>query len=151
MTLALDRIDSAPLADSKFDFMFNQWVAVLVDSLNETIQSLQSAVLSINPITDVTQTAQINSNYIPLNVAATTITLPDLVVVGSRVTISGFGAGGWILVPGATQTIKVASVAANATASITSASRYDSISIICVEADKTWITLASETTGFVIV
>lgn len=151
MTLALDRIDAAPVADAGFTFMFGQWIAVLVDSLNETIQALQSAVLSVNPITDVTQAAQINSNYIPLNVAATTITLPDLVVVGSKVTISGFGAGGWVLVPGAGQTIKVASVGGSASVSITSATRYDSISIVCVEADKTWITLASETTGFVIV
>lgn len=151
MTLALDRIDAAPLADSKFDFMFNQWVAVLVDSLNETIASLQAAVLSINPITGTTQGAQINSNYIPLNVGATTITLPNQVAVGSRITISGFGAGGWILVPGTGQTIKVASVGGSASSSITSATRYDSISIMCVIADTTWITLASETTGFVIV
>jgi hypothetical protein len=131
--------------------MFNQWVAVLVDSLNETIQALQSAVLSVNPITTTTQAAQINSNYVPINVGATTITLHDLAAVGSRVVVSGFGAGGWVLVPGAGQTIKVASAGASAGTSITSTSRYDSISIVCVVADTTWITQASETAGFIIV
>lgn len=43
MTIFLDRIDSAPIADSDFDYQFLQWLWVLVDSLNENISDIQDA------------------------------------------------------------------------------------------------------------
>lgn len=43
MTLFLDRIDSAPIANSNFDMQFLQWLWVLVDSLNENINDIQNA------------------------------------------------------------------------------------------------------------
>lgn len=44
MTIFLDRIDAAPISDSEFDYQFLQWLWVLVDSLNENIQTLQDAI-----------------------------------------------------------------------------------------------------------
>lgn len=149
--LALDKIDSAPVRDDEFVFEFTQWLSVLVDTLNEVINDIQGAINSDFVITGTIQAAEINSNYIVGNAAATMIILPDTAAVGSRVTIAGFGAGGWVLVPGAGQTIKIASVAGSASVSISSATRYDSISIICVQADTTWIAVSTQTTGFVIV
>lgn len=43
MTIFFDRIDSAPLANNEFSFDFNQWISVLVDTLNEVIISVQNA------------------------------------------------------------------------------------------------------------
>lgn len=151
MVLALDRIDSVPVRDNEFDFEFTQWLSVLVDTLNEVISDIQGGINSDYVITTTTQAADLNSNYIIGNVAQTTITLPATAPVGSRVMVAGLGAGGWVLVPGTGQTIKVASVGASAAVSITSATRYDSISIICVQANTTWIAVSAQTTGFVIV
>ena len=35
MTFSLDRIDAAPINNSDFEFPFQQWLGVLVDTLNE--------------------------------------------------------------------------------------------------------------------
>jgi hypothetical protein len=43
MTIFLDRIDSAPIINSDFDTQFLQWIWVLVDSLNETINDIENA------------------------------------------------------------------------------------------------------------
>lgn len=43
MTLFLERLDSAPLANSDFDYEFNQWISVLINVLNEVIEDIQNA------------------------------------------------------------------------------------------------------------
>jgi hypothetical protein len=42
MTISLDKVNAAPISDSTFPFDFNQWLAVLVDTLNEVIGDIQS-------------------------------------------------------------------------------------------------------------
>ena len=44
MSLFLDRIDSAPIANSEFDPQFLQWIWVLVDSLNEDLGDIENAL-----------------------------------------------------------------------------------------------------------
>ncbi len=44
MGLALDRIDSAPIVSQDFDPQFLQWLWVLIDTLNEIISDLESAL-----------------------------------------------------------------------------------------------------------
>jgi len=44
MGIFLDRIDAAPLSNTEFTFEFNQWISVLVDTLNETIYDLENAL-----------------------------------------------------------------------------------------------------------
>ncbi len=151
MAVFLDRIDAAPVINLDFDPQFLQWIWVLVDSLNENLNDLQSVVMSTNVVTTVTEDVEVNSRYIPTNALLTTFQLPDRAVVGTRVTIAGQGLGGWVLLTGAGQTIELAAVPDTATTSVASSSRYDSIEIICVLADTTWITLSTQTTGFVIV
>ncbi len=153
MSLLLDKIDAAPIVNSDFDYQFLQWLWVLVDSLNESLNDIQFGVNSTNVISGTTQAGEVNSSYIVTNGALTTIVLPEKSPVGSRITIAGFGAGGWKLevFPASGQEVQLAEVPDTATASISSSSRYDSIEIICVEEDLTWITLSTQTTGFVIV
>ncbi len=151
MSIFLDRIDSAPILGEKFTFEFGSWVTILVDTLNENIADIQAALISTTIVTGTSQDVEANSLYIPTNVALTSFQLPDSASVGDRVSIAGLGAGGWILLTGSGQTIQIADVGASAGTSVASASRYDSIEIICVEEDTTWITLSTQTLGFVIV
>ena len=124
---------------------------MLIDSLNETINDVQNALLSRNVVSGITQDVEVNSIYIPQNVALTTFQLPDTCAAGQRVSIAGFGSGGWIILNGAGQSIHIAGVA-TATVSIASASRYDSIDLICVENNLTWVTLgAPSSSGLVVI
>jgi len=151
MAVFLDRIDSAPMLSDDFSFEFGSWVSILVDTLNEDIADIQANIMSTSATTGISQNTEINSSYISTNAALTTFQLPDTAAVGYRVTISGQGAGGWILLPGSGQTIEVVDAGASAAVSVASSSRYDSIALLCVEADTTWITTSTQTTGFVIV
>ncbi len=151
MALGLDKIDSAPILGINLPYEFLQWIWVLIDSLNENISDLEKNVLSFSLVTGATQTVDINSVYVPTNVAQTVFQLPTQMDVGNRVEIDGQGAGGWRLLLNAGQTIRLAATGATANTSVTSSSRYDSISIICVVANTTWIVVSQSTTGFVIV
>lgn len=44
----LDRLDAAPIQGSDFPFDFNQWLANVVDTLNEVIIDLQNALNIFN-------------------------------------------------------------------------------------------------------
>jgi hypothetical protein len=102
-------------------------------------------------VTGITQDVQINSIYLPQNVALTTFQLPAVCAVGDRVSVAGFGSGGWIILNGAGQSVHIAGVA-TANTSIASASRYDSIDLICVEDNLTWTTLgAPSSAGLVVI
>lgn len=147
----LEKLDSVPLAADNFSEEFSSWLTVTVDSIGSNIDDIDLVLSSIDPILTITQQVDLNSRYIPQNILQTVFTLPNFAFVGSQVAIIGFGAGGWKLLCGAGQTIKVASSGASASASITSSSRYDSISIMCVEENTTWTTVSSETTGFTII
>jgi hypothetical protein len=54
MTIFLDRIDSVPVINSDIDMQLMQWMAVLVDSLNEDIADIES---SFNLLTAQSYTA----------------------------------------------------------------------------------------------
>ena len=41
MAIFLERIDSVPLFGSDFTMEFSQWLSVLVDSLNQTLEDIQ--------------------------------------------------------------------------------------------------------------
>lgn len=149
MAVILPKVDAAALANTDFTFEFNQWLSVLVDTLNELIRQVQGSIMSTATVVSTTQAMTIDSNYIPLNVALTSFTLPLLAVVGARQSITGFGSGGWSLLTNAGQTIQVG--ATLAATSISSASRYDCIEIVCVVENTVWVTANSQTAGFVIV
>ena len=93
--------------------------------------------------------ADINNGYIIQNAAQTTIILPQTAPIGSIVSIRGLGAGGWILTAYAGQTIKASIVTTSSGGSIISANRYDTVDVICIVADTTWvISNPGMTTGF---
>jgi hypothetical protein len=70
MLIFLDKVDTAPLSNSPFPFDFNQWVAVLVDTLNEVIQDVQDALNILSA-----------SSYTSAEITALDPTLPDGVLL----------------------------------------------------------------------
>ena len=97
-------------------------------------------------ISGTTQTAAVNTGYVVSNASQTTITLPATAALGSVVRIAGLGAGGWVLAPGAGQTINLGEDVAST--SITSANANDAIEVVCVVANTTWSTISSVGAGF---
>jgi hypothetical protein len=93
-------------------------------------------------------TAAINTGYVITDASTVTLTLPTTAALGSVVRIAGQGAGGWILQPGAGQTIKV--LTASASTSVASSEAFDCIEVVCTVANTTWVTLSMVTTGFTI-
>ena len=94
-------------------------------------------------------TAAVNTGYVITDASQVTITLPAVAALGSVVRISGNGAGGWILAPGAGQTINVNGAVAST--SITSGEATDSIEVVCVVASTTWNTISYVTlAGFTV-
>lgn len=151
MTVFLDRVDAVPLRSQDFSFEFNQWLSVMVDSLNEVLQTIEHVnfVGEKVPATPVDPySIAINSTYAITDSALTNLVLPDIAAFGAVVRIIGFGSGGWSLAPGAGQTIEVAG--SSAAVSIASTSRYDCISIICMDDNTTWVTTSSQTDGFTV-
>ncbi len=159
MALQLDKIDSAPILGTGMPFEFMQWIWVLIDSLNENIDDLEGIVSSFTAIEApaipavVNQVVDINSVYVPTNPTPniTNFTLPAVVDVGTRVEIDGQGSGGWSLLTAVGQTIQLPITSSTAVTSVSSSNQYDSISIICVVANTTWIVVSQSTAGFVIV
>lgn len=102
------------------------------------ISATGSASFAWNAQATTPQTAAVNNGYIITDASIVTITLPVTAPVGSVVAVVGNGAGGWILAPGAGQTIKLGSQSAST--SIASTNQFDCIEVICVVANTTWVT-----------
>lgn len=148
MTVFLNRIDPVPVQYEDFTFEFEQWMSVMVDNLNSVLQTIEDVSFIDKKVEATPYLAAVNSTYLIENAALTTVELPDIAPFGSVVNIIGKGSGGWLLTPGAGQTIEVAGSSAGT--SIASTSRYDCISIKCVTDNTTWVTVSSSTAGFTI-
>jgi hypothetical protein len=88
----------------------------------------------------------VNTIYYITSASQATVTLPTTAAAGSIVGVVGNGAGGWILAPGAGQTIKLLSVSAST--SVTSNNQYDGIRVMCTVANTTWVMMDCVTQGF---
>jgi|GEM_PF-5077973 hypothetical protein len=134
------------------DLLYSADSANNYDEVQITIAALISAYpgLLSNWIaaTSTPITAAINTGYYITDASTVTITLPTTAPAGSLIAIAGYGAGGWILQPGAGQTIKI--INQSASTSVASAEAYDCIELICVVANTTWLARSSMTTGFTI-
>ncbi len=107
--------------------------------------------LAWNTIAGTTQNAVVNSGYVPLNSSVTSVKLPSTAAVGSIVSVAGFGTGGWHLVANLTQTIKYIGSTTTTAGSLNSAEQFDAITVVCVEANTTWVVQYASTTGLTIV
>jgi hypothetical protein len=106
-------------------------------------------VAQLLPWTDVTGTTQqaaVNNGYIANNAALVTITLPATAAVGKIIAIVGKGAGGWKIAQNASQLINFGSVVTTtgATGYLSSTNAYDSIELVCVVANTTFVVRSSQ-------
>jgi hypothetical protein len=103
-------------------------------------------------VTGTTQTATVNNGYITNNAGLVTLTLPATATVGSIVRIAGSGAGGWSVAQASGQTIiwdsgAVASLNQTTTGvggSIASTDRYDSMEMLCITTNTTFVVISSK-------
>ncbi len=106
-----------------------------------TISATGSASFSWASIAGTSQSAVVQTGYIPTNAGLTTITLPTTFSVGDRISVQGQGSGGWRITAGASTTVQVGSSATSSGGTISSANRYDSINLIAIVSNTTWATL----------
>ena len=107
-------------------------------------------IVTWSSLAGTTQTAVVNTGYIPTNAGQTTITLPVTAPAGSIVTIQGYGAAGWVLAAGTGQTIQYGQQATSSGGSLTSAHQYDSVEVVCIVANTTWGVRFSLSTGLTV-
>lgn len=97
--------------------------------------------LKTTVVTGTTQAAAVNSRYVSNNAGVVTVTLPATAILGSMIKVTGLGAGGWAIAQNAGQVINSSggSTTTGAGGSLASTNRYDSVTLICVVANTTWI------------
>ncbi len=98
--------------------------------------------LATATIAGTTQTAAVNTQYIALNAAQTTVTLPAVCAVGDVVSLVGSTAntGGWILDAPAGDTIRVLTSTTSAGGTVTSTAQAgECIEVVCDVANTSWV------------
>lgn len=92
--------------------------------------------------TGATQAMAVSTGYVSNDgVTLVTFTLPSTAAVGAEVAVVGSGAGLWTIAQNAGQTIHFNAVdsTTGVTGSVSSTSRYDSITLICNVANSDWV------------
>lgn len=97
-----------------------------------------------NDVSGTSQAAVGNNGYIISNSGQTTVTIPATIAEGKVIGIAGKGAAGWILQANTGQTIHYGSSASSSAGSLTSTNLYDSVQIVCVTANTTFVVIASQ-------
>lgn len=105
-------------------------------------------------VTGTSQNMSPDIGYVANNAGLVTLTLPVTAAVGTALGIIGLGAGGWKIAQNANQNIQVGSVSTTVGigGSVASTNRYNSINLICVVANTTWVCYgAPQSAGLTIV
>lgn len=87
--------------------------------------------------------AAVNNGYVANLGTLLTFNLPVNFAIGDVIRIAGLGAGLWSIVAGAGDIIEFGSSPTSAGGSITATNRYDSIEIVGVATNTTWVVLSS--------
>lgn len=94
-------------------------------------------------VTGTSQAASVGFGYIANNVGLVTITLPANFNVGDTVRIAGLGAGLWRLAANTGDIINYGSSPTSAGGSLTATNRYDTVEVLGVATNSTWVVLSS--------
>ena len=110
-----------------------------------TFQAASGGGLTWNEETGTSATMSVNNGYIANNAGLVTLTLPTTAAVGDIVEVVGKGAGGWKIAQNASEDISfVDSTTTSGTGgSIASTSQYDSVTLVCITANTSWVIKAS--------
>jgi len=114
-----------------------------VDGLISGVSAGSGPVAEI--ITDATHNLTWNSNVITNRATLVTLTLPETADAGTRIIVSGYGAGGWQIAQRAGQQMHFLSTDTTAGVGgyLASATRYDSVELICTVANTEWVVVRS--------
>jgi hypothetical protein len=106
---------------------------------------LAALVLPVTDVTGSTQQMAVNNAYVADKSTLVTFTLPTSAAVGDRVSIVGYGSGGWQLAQNASQIIHFGSVDSTTGTSgyLASNNRYDSVELSCVVTNTDWTVRAT--------
>lgn len=106
--------------------------------LPPSFQPLPQGALFWNNVTTATQAMAVGNGYISNDGASlVTLTLPATAAVGQVVAVQGAGSGLWTIAQNAGQTIHFNAVdsTTGVTGTVSSASQYDSITLLCITAN----------------
>lgn len=115
---------------------------VLSSTTGGVMSWVASTSMAIATIAGTSQSAAVNTTYIALNAAQTTVTLPAVYSVGDRIELIGSTAntGGWILDAAAGDTITVNNGITSSGGTVTSAAvAGQTILVICDVANVSWV------------
>ena len=102
-------------------------------------------------VTSTSQATVAGTGYTANNAAQVVFTLPLTCDVGDKIEIQGFGAGGWRVNSGS-YTIRIGSVGSTPTTGyIESGNRFDSIVLVCAQANSVWTCLGGPQGNIVII
>lgn len=107
-----------------------------------TFQALPQGAVLWNNVTTSTQTIAVSNGYISNDTSnLVTFTLPATAAVGDLFEIQGSGTGLWTIAQNAGQTIHFNAVdsTTGVTGTVSSTSRYDSITLLCNVADTDFV------------
>ncbi|GKS62446.1 hypothetical protein YTPLAS21_19040 [Candidatus Nitrosocosmicus sp.] len=90
-------------------------------------------------------TAAVNNGYVSDDAGATTFNLPATFAQGDVIEIIGEGAGGWVVVPNAGDSIRMGT--STTAVSVTSANQYDSVKLIGKVANSEWAVVYAVSAG----
>jgi len=91
-------------------------------------------------VTGTTQAMVANTGYVANNAGLVTLTLPATAVFGTRLTVTGKGAGGWLIAQNSGQTIffGTSTTITGTGGSLASTQIRDTIDLVCVTANTAW-------------
>jgi len=99
--------------------------------------------LATVPIVGTSQVAAVNTTYIALNAAQTSLDLPAVFAVGDIIRLVGAtaNAGGWVVVAETGDTVRVLSSTTSAGGTVTSTAQAgECIELVCDVANTSWVT-----------
>jgi hypothetical protein len=89
-----------------------------------------------NTVSGTSQTVAAGNGYFANNAGLVTFTLPTTAAVGDTFRIEGEGAGGWTIVYGTGQSIRIGNQTTTTTSgSLSSTNQYDGVLIVCMTAN----------------
>ncbi len=114
------------------------YVPLVTDGAS-TMPSAGGTGITMNTASGTTQTAAVNNGYICTNASQCNVTLPATAAVGDIVKVMSQGAGGIKVTANTSQTVKGLGDTTTSAGSVTPAAQYDTITVICVVANTTWV------------
>lgn len=92
-------------------------------------------------ITGNSSNMSVNNGYTSNNAGLVTLTLPATAAIGSFIYVNGLGAGGWKIAQNAGQLIHLGSAVTTTGVggSLASTNAFDSITLVCVVSNTTWV------------